>query len=166
MHWQATLLVLCCIVLSCLSLYLIDITHLEILYYAPKSDALFCPLLCGYLNFERTIGFWFFKYFRFRELLALVLWKKIRIKQLLVLVISKPFRTCSFCERTGKESVGFWLVTWFVQFLRMMFIFQRCFFRAVVIHPNNHQHWFLTSFSLVSICVLSKSLSFYRRLKL
>jgi hypothetical protein len=28
------------------------------------------------------------------------------------------------------------------------------------------QHWFLTSFSLVSLCVLSKSLSFYRRLKL
>jgi hypothetical protein len=29
----------------------------------------------------------------------------------LVPVISKPFRTCSFCETTGKELVGFWLVT-------------------------------------------------------
>jgi hypothetical protein len=28
-------------------------------------------------------------------------------QMMLVPVISKPFRTCSFCERTGKESVGF-----------------------------------------------------------
>jgi hypothetical protein len=166
MHWWATLLVLCCIVLSCLSLHLIDITHPEILYYAPKSDALFCPVLCSYLNFERTIGFWFLKYFRFRELLALVLWKKIRVKGPLVPVISKLFRTCSFCERTGKESVGFWLVTRFVQFLRMIFIFQRRFFRAMVIHPNNHSTLVFDLILSGILCVLSKFLSFYRRLKL
>jgi hypothetical protein len=126
--------VLHCIML-CLSLYLVDSTHMEILCCVPKSDPLFWPVLCGHLNFQRTI-FRLFKYFRIRELLALVLWMKIIIKEPLVLVISKLLRTCSFRERSSKESAGFWLVTWFVQFLRTMVIYQNWFFRTVVTHAN------------------------------
>jgi hypothetical protein len=128
-----------CVVLHCiercLSLYLVDSTRMEILCYVPKSDWLFWPVLCSHLNFQRTIGFWLFKYFRIRELLALVLWMKIIILPL-VLVISKLLRTCSFRERSSKESAGFWLLTWFVQFLRTMVIYQNWFFRTVVTHAN------------------------------
>lgn len=46
---------LCCVycVELCLLSYLVDSTHLEILYYVPNLDSLFWPLLCNYLKFPK-----------------------------------------------------------------------------------------------------------------